>query len=169
MSAAPAGRSEGASRSRFDPSIRTGIGRVLVFLYAVFAVGTVSRSVVQIATVFHEAPLAYTLSAVSAVIYVVATVALILGWRGLAVAACAFEFVGVLVVGALTVADTAAFPDQTVWSDFGQGYLFIPVVLPLAGLWWLLRGSRRKPKLSGTGERSGTGELPETGRPASRG
>ena len=112
------------------------------------AVGTVSRSVVQIATVFDEARLAYTLSAVSAVVYVVATIALILGLRALAVAACAFEFVGVLVIGALTVADTAAFPDQTVWSDFGKGYLFIPVVLPLVGLWWLLRGSRRQQPLS---------------------
>lgn len=138
----------GAHGSRFDPSIRTGLGRLLVFLYAVFAIGTVSRSVVQIATVFDEARLAYALSAASAVIYVVATIGLILGLRGLAVAACAFEFVGVLVVGALTVADTAAFPDQTVWSDFGKGYLFIPVVLPLVGLWWLLRRSRRPPPLS---------------------
>jgi hypothetical protein len=119
-----------------------------VFLYAIFAIGTVSRSVVQIATVFDEARLAYALSAVSALIYVVATVALILGLRALAVAACAFEFVGVLVIGALTVADTAAFPDQTVWSDFGKGYLFIPVVLPLVGLWWLLRGSRRQQAVS---------------------
>jgi hypothetical protein len=137
-----------APRPRFDPSIRSGLGRLLVFLYAVFAIGTVSRSVVQIATVFHEAPLAYTLSAVSALIYVVATIGLILGLRRMAVAACAFEFVGVLVVGALTVFDAAAFPDQTVWSDFGKGYLFIPVVLPLVGLWWLLRGSRRTPPLS---------------------
>ncbi len=136
------------TKPRFDPSIRSGLGRLLVFLYAVFAVGTVSRSVVQIATVFDEAPLAYTLSAVSAVVYVVATIGLILGLRRLAVAACAFEFVGVLVVGALTVFDAAAFPDQTVWSDFGKGYLFIPVVLPLVGLWWLLRGSRRPPAVS---------------------
>lgn len=138
----------GAPRPRFDPSLRSGLGRLLVFLYAVFAIGTVSRSVVQIATVFDEARLAYALSAVSALIYVVATVGLILGLRSLAVAACAFEFVGVLVVGALTVADTAAFPDQTVWSDFGKGYLFIPVVLPLVGLWWLLRRSRRQSPVS---------------------
>lgn len=119
-----------------------------MFLYAVFAVGTVSRSVVQIAAVFDEARLAYALSALSALIYVVATIGLILGFRGLAVAACAFEFVGVLVVGALTVFDAAAFPDQTVWSDFGRGYLFIPVVLPLVGLWWLLRRSRHQRPLS---------------------
>jgi len=148
VSAAEPGTATARPKPRFDPSIRSGLGRLLVFLYAVFAVGTVSRSVVQIATVFDEAPLAYTLSAVSAVVYVVATIGLILGLRRLAVAACAFEFVGVLVVGALTVLDAAAFPDQTVWSDFGKGYLFIPVVLPLVGLWWLLRGSRRPTSLS---------------------
>ena len=148
MSLDHAGTDAATPSPRFDPSIRSGLGRLLVFLYAVFAVGTVSRSIVQIATVFDEAPLAYTLSAASALIYVVATIGLILGMRGLAVAACAFEFVGVLVVGALTVFDAAAFPDQTVWSDFGRGYLYIPVVLPLVGLWWLLRRSRRQPSVS---------------------
>jgi hypothetical protein len=144
VSVDPGATETAGSRHRFDPSLRSGLGRLLVFLYAVFAVGTVSRSVVQIATVFDEARLAYTLSAVSALIYVVATVGLILGLRALAAAACAFEFLGVLVVGAFTVTDTAAFPDQTVWSDFGMGYLFIPVVLPLVGLWWLLRRSRQQ-------------------------
>jgi hypothetical protein len=157
MSLDHAGTDPAASRHRFDPSLRSGLGRLLVFLYAVFAVGTVSRSVVQIATVFDEARLAYALSAMSALIYVVATVGLILGLRGLAVAACAFEFVGVLVVGAFTVADTAAFPDQTVWSDFGKGYLFIPVVLPLVGLWWLLRRSRRPPLSQAPPERPVSG------------
>jgi hypothetical protein len=144
VNADPGATVAAGSRRRFDPSLRSGLGRLLVFLYAVFAVGTVSRSVVQIATVFDEARLAYTLSAVSAVIYVVATLGLILGFRAVAVAACAFEFVGVLVIGTITVTDTAAFPDQTVWSDFGMGYLFIPVVLPLVGLWWVLRRSRQQ-------------------------
>ena len=136
------------TKPRFDPSIRSGLGRLLVFVYAVFAVGTVSRSVVQIATVFDEAPLAYTLSAVSAVVYVVATIGLILGLRRLAVAACAFEFVGVLVVGALTVFDAAAFPDQTVWSRLRRGLPVHPGGAPVVGLWWLLRGSRRPPAVS---------------------
>lgn len=131
------------SRPRFDPAIRSGWGRVLVFVYAIFAIGTVSRSAVQISTVYDEAPLAYTLSAVAAVVYVVATIALVLGWRVLAAAACAVEFVGVMTVGIVTTIDPGDFPDQTVWSDFGMGYLFIPVVLPLIGLWWVLRRSRR--------------------------
>jgi len=29
-----------------------------------------------------------------------------------------------------------------VWSDFGRGYVFIPLVLPFVGLWWLRRTSR---------------------------
>ena len=42
-----------------------------------------------------------------------------------------------LAVGALSLVDGALFPDQTVWSDFGAGYVFIPLVLPFVGLWWL--------------------------------
>ena len=29
--------------------------------------------------------------------------------------------------------------DATVWSVFGMGYLFIPLVLPILGLFWLSR------------------------------
>ena len=49
------------------------------------------------------------------------------------------ELVGVLVVGTLTVVDGELFPDQTVWSTYGIGYGFVPLVLPIVGLWWLLR------------------------------
>ena len=51
----------------------------------------------------------------------------------------AFELTGVLVVGTLTVLDTGDFPDDTVWSVYGRGYGFVPLVLPLVGLWWLRR------------------------------
>ena len=54
-------------------------------------------------------------------------------------AALALEAVGVVVVGTLSVVRPDLFPDQTVWSDFGVGYLFVPLVLPFVGLWWLLR------------------------------
>jgi hypothetical protein len=37
----------------------------------------------------------------------------------------------------LTVADSSAFPDATVWSDFGYGYVFLPLILPVTGLLWL--------------------------------
>jgi hypothetical protein len=34
------------------------------------------------------------------------------------------------------------FPKATVWSGYGSGYGFVPLVLPLVGLWWLRRTSR---------------------------
>ena len=117
-----------------------GPGRVLVALYGVFALAAGARAAVQIATQFDEAPLAYLLSALAAVVYVVATAGLARGGRvgrRAAVAACSVELAGVLVVGTLSLADAAAFPDDTVWSGYGQGYGFIPLVLPVLGLLWL--------------------------------
>lgn len=124
-------------------STSSGFGRVLVAVYATFALAATARAGVQLATRFDEAPLAYVLSAVAAVVYVVATVALGTDRRRLAFATILFEFVGVLAIGTLTIVDTADFPDETVWSDYGRGYLFIPLVLPLVGLWWLRRTARR--------------------------
>ncbi|MEV4456346.1 hypothetical protein [Microbispora sp. NPDC049633] len=120
-----------------------GPGRVLVAVYGVFALAATSRAAVQIATRFAEAPLAYALSAFAAVVYIVLTVALARGARRLAVAACLVELAGVLVIGTLSLADPAAFPHATVWSGYGSGYLFVPLVLPVVGLLWLLRGVRR--------------------------
>jgi len=117
-----------------------GPGRVLVALYGVFALAATSRAAVQLATQFEQAPLAYLLSAVAAVVYVVATVGLVRGGRPgrrTATVACAVELAGVLIVGALSLADPAAFPDETVWSGFGRGYFFVPLVLPVLGLLWL--------------------------------
>jgi hypothetical protein len=118
----------------------SGPGRVLIAVYGVFALSAGARAGVQISERFSEAPLAYSLSAVAGFVYVLATVGLAgrgPGARRLAWAAVVFELVGVLVVGTLTVFDTNDFPDDTVWSVFGRGYGFIPLVLPLLGLWWL--------------------------------
>jgi hypothetical protein len=123
-----------------------GPGRVLVAIYAVFALAATSRAGVQLATDFAEAPLAYLLSAFSAVVYVVATVALATSrpWsRRLALAACSVELVGVLVVGTVSLVFPEDFPRATVWSGYGSGYLFIPLVLPVVGLWWLRRTGAR--------------------------
>jgi hypothetical protein len=120
----------------------TGAGRVLVAVYGVFALSATARATVQIAGRFAEAPLAYLLSALAGVVYILATVGLASSrpWaRPLAWAAVVFELVGVLVVGTLTVLDAGDFPDDTVWSVYGRGYGFIPLVLPLVGLWWLHR------------------------------
>ncbi len=116
-----------------------GPGSVIVALYAVLALAATGRSVLQIAEYFDRARLAYVLSAIAAVIYLVATYALATGRRRLAIAACSVELVGVLAVGAFSYADPARFPDKTVWSHFGSGYGFVPLVLPVIGLWWLSR------------------------------
>ena len=118
----------------------SGPGRLLVAVYALFALAAGSRAGVQLSTKFDEAPLAYLLSAVAAVVYLVATVALARRgptWRRIALLTCSFELLGVLVVGTLSLFDAEAFPDATVWSVFGRGYLFIPLVLPMIGLYWL--------------------------------
>jgi cytochrome bd-type quinol oxidase subunit 2 len=116
-----------------------GFGRALVAVYAVFAVAASARSIFQLATKADEAPVAYSLSALAGVVYVVATFALATDRRRLATATIGFELVGVLAVGVLSLVDGSLFPDQTVWSDFGAGYAFIPLVLPFVGLWWILR------------------------------
>lgn len=119
-----------------------GPRRVLVALYATFALAATARAVVQIATQYHAAALAYLLSLFSGIVYIGATVGLVSrrSWsRTLAWASCGTEMVGVLVVGALSIADPVAFPHDTVWSHFGSGYFFIPLVLPMLGLGWLWR------------------------------
>jgi hypothetical protein len=119
-----------------------GPGRLLVAVYATFAVAASSRAGYQLATRFGEAPLAYALSAVAAAVYVVATVALLRDARRLALASIGFELAGVLGVGLWSVLDTDRFPDETVWSSFGAGYGYVPLVLPVLGLLWLRRTAR---------------------------
>lgn len=128
-------------------STASGPGRVLVAVYGVLALAATARSAVQVARDLAEAPLAYLLSAVAALVYVVATLALARGrgrWRTVAWVAVGVELVGVLAVGALSLAVPRLFPDATVWSGFGQGYGYVPLVLPVLGLLWLRRTGRRE-------------------------
>ncbi|CAM5619528.1 Integral membrane protein OS=Streptomyces glaucescens OX=1907 GN=SGLAU_06400 PE=4 SV=1 [Streptomyces glaucescens] len=115
-------------------------------------VGAVSRSVYQIATEFDRAPLAYALSAVAGVVYGFITYTLVRGGekaRRAAMVCCAAELAGVLVVGTWTLVEPSAFPDATVWSDFGMGYLFIPVILPVSALFWLRAARAGRPGPAG--------------------
>ncbi|MFJ1612641.1 hypothetical protein ACIODT_14345 [Streptomyces sp. NPDC088251] len=135
FTAAPTGQ-----KQPFD--LGTGPGRVLVWFYGVFTVAAASRSIVQMILDFDRAPLAYVLSAVAAVVYGFITYSLVRGGeraRRSALVCCAAELLGVLVVGTWTMAEPSAFADATVWSDFGMGYLFIPVILPITGMMWLRR------------------------------
>lgn len=131
----------------------SGPGMVLVIVYAILALAGTGRSIYQIVTRFDEAPLAYTLSALAAVVYIVATVALFRRWDGLAWVTIGFEMVGVLVVGTLSIFAPSVLgmpsgspfgPHATVWSAYGAGYLLIPLILPVLGLLWLARGRRQK-------------------------
>jgi hypothetical protein len=120
----------------------TGPGTLLLTLYGIFTVGAASRSIVQLSTRFDEAPLAYLLSALAALVYAFITVSLVRGGeraRKAAFRCCCVELLGVLTVGTWTLLAPSAFPDATVWSDYGMGYLFIPVILPVTGLLWLRR------------------------------
>ena len=131
---------------------RTGPGRVLIAVYGVFAIAATSRAVVQLATDFHEAPLAYFLSLFSGIVYIVATVSLAIGtgaWRRIAWATIVVELLGVLAIGTASIADPAAFPRATVWSTYGIGYGFVPLVLPCLGLVWMWR-TRRAERPYGT-------------------
>ncbi|MFF3986996.1 hypothetical protein [Streptomyces sp. NPDC001601] len=125
--------------------LTSGPGTLLVWFYGVMVVGAVSRSAYQIATEFDRAPLAYSLSAVAGVVYAFITYTLVRGGetaRRVAQVCCAAELAGVLVVGTWTLVDSSAFPDATVWSDYGMGYVFIPVLLPISALYWLRKGAQ---------------------------
>ncbi|MDX8033291.1 hypothetical protein SK803_23990 [Lentzea sp. BCCO 10_0856] len=120
-----------------DAATRQGPGRMLIAVYGIFAIAATSRSAVQLITRFDQAPVAYLLSAFAAVVYVLATITLALNARRVALVACAIELIGVVTVGFVSLFVPRAFPDATVWSTFGIGYGFIPLVLPVLGLLWL--------------------------------
>lgn len=136
----------------------TGPGRLLIAVYGVFALAATARAVFQISTKFSEAPVAYLLSAFAALVYIVATISLSmrgLRWYWISVAAVLVELLGVLIVGALSIFDSAAFPHDTVWSGFGRGYGFVPLLLPIVGLLWLYRTRPR------VGRNRADGAVPE--------
>jgi hypothetical protein len=123
-----------------------GLGRVLVAVYGVLAIAALGRSIFQIIDRYDEAPIAFTLSAVAAAVYVIATLALAFGWDRVAWVTITFELVGVLVIGTISLVAPALLGldeinpfgrEATVWSVFGAGYLFIPLALPILGIIWL--------------------------------
>jgi hypothetical protein len=121
-------------------STRTGLGRILVFVYAVFALAATARALVQLATQAATAPVAYALSLFSGIVYIVATWALATEHRRVALVTIGIELTGVLVIG--TLSHPSDIDRASVWSDYGNGYGFVPLVLPVVGLWWLWRIGR---------------------------
>ena len=135
---------EGSSVSASHPAApRTdGLGRVLITVYLILALAATLRAVYQIVAKFDEAPLAYSLSLVSGVVYIVATISLVRRtgvWRTVGISALLFELAGVLIVGTLSLTHPELFDHPSVWSWYGAGYGWVPLVLPILGLIWLLR------------------------------
>ena len=142
------GSSSGCTRRGGD------IVRILVVAYTVLAVVAGARAAVQLATRADEAPLPYGLSAVAAAVYLILAVALRRPgrWRSVALVAATVELAGVLAVGLAEELSVTAWPDETVWSGFGAGYGWAPLVLPIAAL-VLLAPSRRGRHRRGAGRR----------------
>jgi hypothetical protein len=117
-----------------------GIGRLLILVYAVFAVSSTARASFQVITKFEDAPIAYSLSLVSALVYILATVSLARSgptWKRIALVSVVFELLGVLAVGTLSFVAPELFDHASVWSGFGSGYGYLPLVLPVLGLLWI--------------------------------
>ena len=127
-----------ASRSR-------GFTAVLVIVYGIFAISATARSLVQILRDFDAAPLAYSLSLLAAITYIAVTIALVRGRDGSRAALwlVVLELVGVVCVGTVSVLAPSLFPDDTVWSVYGIGYGFIPLLLPVVALTYLMRQRSR--------------------------
>lgn len=116
------------------------VGRlVLIVAYAVLGLAATGRSVYQIGTKLADAPVPYLVSGASALLYVVIAVALWRGWRRVALWGTSVELAGVLVVGTLGFLAPQWWPDETVWTGYGSAYGWVPLVLPIAALWVLLR------------------------------
>lgn len=121
---------------------RSGPHVILLACYALFILASGSRAVVQIATKFSDAPVAYALSAVAACTYIAGFVAIRRASRGRPAFARVMlwiELGGVVVIGTLSLVVPSWFPDASVWSEYGQGYGWVPAVLPVLGLIWLHR------------------------------
>ena len=130
------------------PSAKTsGLGRVLIAVYGVLALAATGRASYELIAKFDEAPLPYSLSLFSALVYILATIALAKRgktWSRIALIAVSVELVGVLVIGAASLLMPEIFnysgkQIKTVWSFFGIAYGFVPLVLPVLGLIWLKR------------------------------
>jgi hypothetical protein len=123
-----------------QPKPKRGVSTLIVALYGVLAFAATGRASYELIAKFDKAPLAYSLSALSALVYIVATVALAkntAGSRRIALATVIFELAGVLLVGSLSIFQSSIFPSSTVWSWYGISYGWFPLIMPIVGLIWL--------------------------------
>jgi hypothetical protein len=122
-----------------------GVGRLLIAVYGIFALSATARASYQLVRKFEDAPVAYSLSLVSAITYILVTISLTKQSGRLASIAkplVIFELIGVVSVGVLSLAVPELFKHPSVWSEFGIGYGFLPLILPILALLWLGRRAK---------------------------
>lgn len=114
---------------------------LLTLVYGFWAVAALSRAIYQYLVRRPESFVPTHISAFVGALYLL----ILLGLRrrsrrawSITFALLVVELAGVLVVGAVDLI-WRPFPYTTVWSGFGAGYLYIPLVLPIVGIWWMLR------------------------------
>ncbi|MEY4321192.1 MAG: hypothetical protein RLZZ471_1133 [Actinomycetota bacterium] len=129
-----------------QPTRKRGVSTLIVALYGVLAFAATGRASYELIAKFYKAPLAYSLSAASALIYIVATIALARHSRvsqRIALVTISVELIGVIVVGTLSIFTPDVFPRSTVWSWYGVSYGWFPLIMPIVGLLWLLKQKRQ--------------------------
>ena len=117
-----------------------GLGRLVILGYAIVAGLIFYREVARLAELGGQAPLSAVLSVVATLLYVVTAVAVAHNGRRMRRVAwvCTVAgLIGVLGAGLVGLADPDLVVARTVWSEFGAGYAFAPLVLPLVAAFWL--------------------------------
>jgi hypothetical protein len=123
----------------------TGTSDTLAFFYGLWAFSALGRAVYQY---IWKHPVNFMPTHISTFVGVL-YIAIIIGlrrrsprawWTTLAL--LCVELSGVLLVGTIDVV-WHPFAYASVWSGYGIGYFFMPLVLPFVGLTWLLRKETR--------------------------
>ena len=120
------------------PRTNSGAGRALVAVYGVFALAATARAGVQLATRYSEAPLAYLLSAMAGVIYILATITLATqeGWLGTWIGST----VGMVAADALAIVVGAVLgkhlPERSIKYGAATLFAIFGLVLIAEGLGW---------------------------------
>lgn len=117
---------------------------LLLATYGLFSIAATARATFQIATDLNSAPVPYLLSLAAATTYVAMFVALykLASQRTIKLIAT-IELLGVTAVGTASIVEPNWFASDAVWSIYGQGYGFIPLILPLAALSLSRRSANR--------------------------
>ena len=141
MNSQPSNQPSDPSQNSTWASVVSPIGYVLAVSYPLLALSTGVRALYQL---FFKADvdnyLAVYLSALAAVLYLLATVGFAYRRRWtwwLSVISLGVETLLTLVVGVWSFVDTDLI-GRTVWRHFGEDYGYFPLFQPLLGLIWLL-------------------------------